>query len=165
MRGSSPPMNIGYKFIRAPQHPLATSWGTVLEHRKVLYDRIGGGPHPCHWCGKRLTWQVRQGGGGSTLTVDHLDNNPANNRLTNLVPCCTRCNITRNRANLVADTEVFIDSPGRRGRVRAVELTCPECGDPFLVPKAEAHRRRFCSPACMYRGRPKPAGRPPKQRP
>lgn len=41
-------------------HPLANTHGAVFEHRKVLYDEIGPGPHPCHWhpmsgCGNPIT--------------------------------------------------------------------------------------------------------------
>lgn len=74
-------------------HPLANSNGVVLEHRKVLYDAIGPGPHPCHWnhfssCGKtELTW-----GGINGIQVDHLDGDKTNNDLANMVPSCLACN-------------------------------------------------------------------------
>lgn len=78
-------------------HPLAGSTGRVFEHRKVLYDSIGPGPHPCHWhpqsdCGKTsLGWDE--------IHVDHLNDVPNDNRLENLVVSCMRCNWGRTIAN------------------------------------------------------------------
>lgn len=82
----------GYRLIYAPQHPLASSVGQVLEHRMVLYDSIGDGPHPCHWCGKELDW-----GGAGGILADHIDEDKANNIRLNLVPACSRCNTRRSR--------------------------------------------------------------------
>lgn len=94
----------GYQFLTMQyDHPLATSGHVVLGHRKVLFEKIGQGPHPCHWndrygCGQvALSWG---GLGGDSLCVDHLDNNPLNNDPANLVPCCTGCNVTRGRQSL-----------------------------------------------------------------
>ncbi|MGH2963832.1 MAG: HNH endonuclease [Solirubrobacterales bacterium] len=50
----------------------------------MLFDRLGPGPATCHYCPIQLVW-------GSTLEVDHLDLNRANNRIENLVPCCRKC--------------------------------------------------------------------------
>lgn len=72
-------------------HPL-TVRGKLLEHRKVLYDKIGPGPHPCHWCGVMLEWGGRDG-----IIADHLDNDTQNNDPANLVPSCNHCNLTRGR--------------------------------------------------------------------
>jgi hypothetical protein len=79
-------------------HPLATTGAIVMEHRAVLYDKIGSGPHECHWhfvydCGKTdLHW-----GGLDGICVDHLDHDKANNDPTNLVPSCCGCNLRRGR--------------------------------------------------------------------
>lgn len=80
----------GYRALTVHGHPLADKWGHVLEHRKVLYDKIGPGPHACHWCGCAVTW------GGLSLTADHLDFDRANNAPSNLVPACNSCNVRRN---------------------------------------------------------------------
>lgn len=84
----------GYRMLTGQIHPLARG-GEVMEHRKVLYDNIGPGPHECHWndrfgCGKtELSWW------GQGLVVDHLDENKLNNNLENLVPSCNMCNLHR----------------------------------------------------------------------
>lgn len=85
----------GYRVIRAPGHPVATAQGKALEHRVVLYDAIGIGPHPCHWCGVVLPWS---GGAGRGINVDHLDDNRLNNTRDNLVPSCLDCNTKRGAA-------------------------------------------------------------------
>jgi len=79
----------GYMRVFAPGHPLASSSRPqVLLHRKVLYDAIGPGPHPCHWCGVHLTWSP-------ALTVDHVNGDRLDNTLPNLVVACRPCNSSR----------------------------------------------------------------------
>ena len=82
----------GYKYLTGMQdHPLATRGsGQITEHRVVLYDAIGPGPHPCHWCDRPLNW-----GGRTGLQADHLDGVKTNNDITNLVPSCISCNRRR----------------------------------------------------------------------
>ena len=86
----------GYRSVKAAEHPLADSYGWVPEHRKVLYDAIGPGPHECHWnaqsdCGnKALEWGGRLG-----LCADHIDGERSNNSPDNLVPSCNSCNLHR----------------------------------------------------------------------
>jgi hypothetical protein len=75
-------------------HPLAGRGGHLYEHRKVLYDAIGIGPHPCHWCGTPVNWVKGLCTRGS-LVPDHLDGDKANNHRSNLVPACNRCNANR----------------------------------------------------------------------
>lgn len=88
-------MSTGYRALTGQVHPLARS-GEVLEHRKVLYDKIGPGPHPCHWikvsgCGNTaLEW-----GGLRGVIADHLDGDIVNNHPDNLVPSCCGCNSHR----------------------------------------------------------------------
>lgn len=81
----------GYRDLHMQDdHPLARSGGLLGEHRKVLYDAIGAGPHPCHWCGKSLEW-----GGLGGIVADHVDNDKLNNDPSNLVPSCNPCNTGR----------------------------------------------------------------------
>lgn len=74
-------------------HPICNSRGMTSVHRLVLFNAIGPGAHPCHWCGIEVEW--RRGNYLGSLVVDHLDENRLNNRLENLVPSCTNCNSSR----------------------------------------------------------------------
>lgn len=95
----------GYRFLTMEyDHPLATTGSVVMEHRKVLFDTIGPGPHECHWnetygCGRiSLEWGGLQ---GDSLCVDHLDHDRTNNAPENLVPSCIACNLRRGRERKV----------------------------------------------------------------
>lgn len=85
----------GYRTIYAPDHALARKDGRALEHRVVLYDAIGDGPHLCNWgCGTELDWHVHKNA-TNFLTVDHINWERTDNRLENLVPSCNPCNAAR----------------------------------------------------------------------
>jgi hypothetical protein len=90
----------GYRILTGQQgHPLAGKMGNLPEHRKVLYEKIGSGPHPCHWhpvsgCGQlNLQW----GNGIDGIFADHLDEDRLNNDPHNLVPSCHKCNWDRGK--------------------------------------------------------------------
>jgi hypothetical protein len=77
----------GYVLLHLPGHALANGkW--VYEHRYLLYERLGPGPHQCWWCGREVRWE-------EDLNVDHLDYDRSNNDLANLVPSCRACNVGR----------------------------------------------------------------------
>lgn len=79
----------GYLLEQNKDHPLAGKSGQVLIHRRVLWDQIGPGSHPCHACGAAVTWgQPRP----ARLEVDHLDGDRTNNDLSNLAVTCHICN-------------------------------------------------------------------------
>lgn len=84
----------GYRLIKAPGHPMAHTSGWALEHRVVLFNAIGNGPHACHWqCGRQLEWHHENP--SWQLLADHVDDNRLNNAADNLVPACRNCNATR----------------------------------------------------------------------
>lgn len=84
-----------YRIIHKPEHPLAMRNGRVFEHRAVLYDKIGPGGFPCHWCGKLVYWGRSYPKDDDALVVDHLDHDRHNNDPSNLVPSCNTCNGNR----------------------------------------------------------------------
>lgn len=75
-------------------HPLVSTAGMLYEHRMVLYDTIGPGPHSCYWCAKPITWIKGKCIKGA-LVADHLDGNKQNNDPSNLVAACNPCNAAR----------------------------------------------------------------------
>ena len=83
-----------YRVLHGQQgHPLAHR-GAVREHRKVLYDAVGPGPHECHWgCGRLMEWGGRQG-----IHADHVNGDTLDNRIENLVVSCPTCNKRRSKA-------------------------------------------------------------------
>lgn len=84
----------GYVMVSIPGHPMARNdrgHGAYL-HRVTLFDSIGLGVHHCIWCGCEVEWK---GKGDRMLVVDHLDNDKANNDLSNLAPSCLGCNGAR----------------------------------------------------------------------
>jgi len=142
--------DVNHRRIRRDNtHPLAGASGLVSEARAVLFDRIGWGPHPCHWCGRRVQWKIGASGNKTdALIADHLDNNPLNDASGNIVPACGTCNGTRTQS--IKDDELFLVRPNGT-RVRAVERTCLACGGKFLIAPASLgrpNRGLFCSLPC-----------------
>ena len=132
-------------------HPLAGKTGRVSEARYVLFNAIGWGPHPCHWCGKLVDWTVgRRGNIPDALVADHVNSDPLNDALENLVAACGICNAKRARA--VEDDELYIVRTNGT-RLRALKRTCEFCGDEFPAApdQVRAGRARFCSRSCARR--------------
>lgn len=134
-----------------PGHPLATPKGNrVPEHRLILWDKLGPGPHPCHYCDLLVDWlpglRTQQG----ALVTDHVDRNSHNNASDNLVASCQTCNI-KNRAYDVRDDEEYrVASDGRR--LRGTSKPCARCGEPF-VPWPVAKGKpigKYCSKKCFH---------------
>jgi hypothetical protein len=86
----------GYRMITGQWgHPLATSNGSIGEHRMVLYEKIGPGAHHCYGCGKLIEWKSPER--TTDLCADHLDNDTLNNDPDNLEPSCFKCNWDRGK--------------------------------------------------------------------
>lgn len=85
-------MSTKYPMTTITGHPLSYASGRVRVHRAVLWDKIGAGPHPCHWCGQELDWFTKP-----LIQADHLDSDTHNNDPANLVPACAGCNGTRHK--------------------------------------------------------------------
>lgn len=77
----------GYMMLYRPGHPLAHKNRAVGEHRFVMFEALGPGHHPCHWCGTSVDWP--------RICIDHLNDKKDDNRLANLVVSCEPCNILR----------------------------------------------------------------------
>lgn len=95
----------GYEKVLKHGHPLSDSQGRVFVHRFNLYNIIGSGLHKCHWCGKKVNWELTYPESVDALIVDHIDRDKLNNDPCNLVPSCQSCNSKRNHQNLSAYIE------------------------------------------------------------
>lgn len=151
---------VRYRYIQVQSHPLRPEGGSIAEHRLALYEKIGPGPHSCHWCGKQISWGIPPSADGC-IDTDHLDNDRRNNDPANLVPSCHRCNIIRTHDQRFA-AKPFVISATAGTRRTAVERTCqrPGCGKPFLIELALVNKNpertgRYCSRECLWnRNRP-----------
>lgn len=142
----------GQRMRRVPGHPLAPTSGTVAECRLVLFDKIGPGAHPCHWCKETVRWLPGAGNSAGALLADHLDWDQQNNTAANLVPSCHICNSHRTSnggRSPIRPDELFIMQPGGT-RTRAVERFCVMCGTAFVaaVSQVKVGRGLYCSPSC-----------------
>lgn len=150
---------VAHRPRKARNHPIAPPSGTVAIARLVLYDKIGPGDHPCHWCGFTLRWTNQRT--PDAIFADHVDHDPTNDAPDNLVPSCHRCNAHRTRLGdrrLIQPGEPTLLINGKP--TRAVERNCEYCGEAFLALPAfiRAGKGRFCSRDCAYanrRGRPR----------
>jgi len=148
-----------YRYVKRTGHPLIPPGGGIRlpEHRVILYEKIGPGAHPCHWCGKSVEWIPGGRTKPGSLIADHVDGDPSDNDPENLVPSCQGCNIHRNSERKLDGKLTLTDSNGKRHL--AVERICGTCGGPFLIRasmvKSQAKKRAgtYCSRACLH-GRP-----------
>lgn len=126
--------------VRAPEHPLAPVSGLVSAARIVLYDQIGQGPHPCHWCGRSVNWLVGQRGNlRDALVADHLDSNELDDSPDNLVASCGSCNGERG-TKVLNDEEYITRANGTRLRIGEVRQ-CRTCGTDFVT---DVTLRHYC---------------------
>jgi hypothetical protein len=79
--------------VHAPDHPLGRSAGGTHAARIVLFDKIGYGPHCCHWCRTPITWRApTYTGSGAQIHTDHVNGDTLDDRPENLVQSCPPCN-------------------------------------------------------------------------
>lgn len=138
-----------YRMTKLPEgHPLTVGQGRTLGvHKLALWEKIGPGTHPCHYCAVPVTWRARES--GARLTVEHLDRDRLNNNPANLVPCCYRCN-NLNRSTIVSDDELFrVHASGHR--IRGNPAVCQHCGTDYVARRD--HKGWFCSRKCSAQGR------------
>ena len=77
----------GYQKLYEPQHILADSCGYVYEHRFLMYEIYKESLPDCILCGRSLNWD--------NAYIDHIDNDPTNNKIENIRPLCNGCNTFR----------------------------------------------------------------------
>jgi endogenous inhibitor of DNA gyrase (YacG/DUF329 family) len=141
-------INVAYRQVKMPGHPLARKSGTVMVHRLVLYQRIGPGEHSCHWCGKAVRWGLPLTD-PAALVSDHVDGNPRNAEDYNLVPSCSECNTSRMKGLMLGRDEFYI--PYRQGKHRAKSISCPRCGTAFVsrTNSIGMPYTKYCSKKCV----------------
>lgn len=139
-----------YRKTQLPEgHPLAADRSrSVSVHQLILWDKIGSGTHPCHYCTAPVTWNAPPHSPGR-LESEHLDRNRLNNSPENLVPCCHRCNM-QNRAMNVSDDESYRMHAGG-WRIRGNPAVCQYCGKDYVARRD--HQGLFCSRGCSNRDR------------
>lgn len=139
-----------YRMLYLPGHPLAGKAKYLPEHRVLLWNRIGPGPHPCHYCGTLIDWLPGEYTKKGALGVDHIDRNRANNNPSNLVPSCQACN-NRNTSRTVLDEEPFV-ARANGTRLRGESRDCMACGVKFITyPDPRPNRGLYCSRSCARR--------------
>lgn len=88
--GDTRPHSSGYTLVYSPGHIISPRRPHVFQHRLVMFDIIGYGPHRCGHCATHINW-------GAGLEVDHLDYQRDNNDPSNLLQSCHGCNTRRAR--------------------------------------------------------------------
>jgi hypothetical protein len=135
-------------------HPLNSGSNKILAHRLALWEKIGPGPHPCHYCGVLVDWILSADTRKGALISEHVDRDPANNDQDNLVPSCQRCNILNSRRRVLPDEPHRISTRGTRRR--CVVRSCRHCSEEFLAYRSKDPTRGvYCSRSCIAKDKPR----------
>ena len=149
--------NVAYRMVTAKGHPIAPSSGVVSEARLNLWERIGPGPHACHWCEHEVDWRPGDQHAPDALIADHLNWDTTNDSADNLVPSCNTCNSHRRKAGVtgrkIQPGEDTVIQGGNR--TRAVKRQCLWCNKEFLVAPSTLNHGGglYCSRSCAGKGK------------
>lgn len=98
----------GYCMIKVgTDHVLArksSCW--IAEHRVLMWDVHGYGPHFCAHCGTHVNWLCKA---PDRLVIDHVDENKANNSISNLAISCHSCNLRMHSRRMSQRKQESID--------------------------------------------------------
>lgn len=148
---------MAYKYAKRKGHIIAPPSGRLPLHRLILWEKIGMGPHQCHYCGTGVNWSPNRTAEGC-LIAEHMDGDHTNNDPSNIVPSCQTCNLIRGRDKRFENAHYVV----RHGvRQLAEKRSCGSCGNDFDVLLKDlraakgknANAGRYCSRECMYKGR------------
>ena len=153
IRGKAKVDKVEGRMATAKGHPLAPASGRIAYARLALYEKIGPGPHPCHWCESEITWMPGVGPKHGAIIADHINFDRTDDSPDNLVASCLNCNAHRTERgdrNRIQEGELTVEVGG--SRTRAVLVECATCGKSFaalpaLVRKGEG---KYCSMECVY---------------
>lgn len=87
---------------------------------------------PCEICGHKPD------------VIHHIDKNPDNNEVNNLMPLCYKCHV-----------EVHRGSTHRTHGITMEKYICKECGKTFERPKTSNNKKLYCSKDCFSKARKK----------
>jgi hypothetical protein len=108
----------GRYMVHVPDHPLGRGAGGIHAARIVLFDKIGYGPHRCHWCRIPITWCASTYTGlGAQIHADHVNGDTLDDRRENLVQSCPSCNGKRSDPRWVKPL-CTVDGCGREHKAR-----------------------------------------------
>ena len=147
------------QIIYEPSHPLTGKNGYLSLSRFLLFNKIGPSPHKCNWCKRTIHWIIgKRQTGTNALIVDHVNSNPKNNDIKNIVPSCQSCNTKRSLPDqILKEGELFIVMKNGR-RLRAELKTCVVCSFKFKfaiskLSKKDRNNKKiglYCSMKCLY---------------